>query len=107
MRALFLALALLAPSAGFAADLTVVAPGGAAKVLGEGDLAALPRDTVKAGAKSYEGPVLSYVLRAGGMPVGAKLHGDPLRAFVSCRAGMVSRRSIRWPSSTATSTTTW
>lgn len=82
MRALVLALALLAPSAGFAADLTVVAPGGAAKVLGAGDLAALPRDTVKTGAKSYEGPVLSYVLRAGGMPVGAKLHGDPLRAFV-------------------------
>lgn len=82
MRALVLALALLAPSAGFAADLTLVAPGGAAKVLSEADVASLPRETVKAGAKSYEGPVLSYVLRAGGLPVGAKLHGDPLRAFV-------------------------
>ena len=82
MRALVLALALLAPSAGFAAELKLVAPGGAAKVLGEADLAALPREAVKAGAKSYEGPVLSYVLRAGGLPVGARLHGEPLRAFV-------------------------
>ena len=82
MKALVLALALLAPSAALAADLTLIAPGGAAKVLDEGDLAGLPRETVRAGSKSYEGTVLSYVLRAGGLPVGAKLHGDPLRAFV-------------------------
>ena len=82
MRALLVALALAAAPAAWAADLTVVAPSGAVKVLGEADLAGLPRETVKLGAKAYEGPVLSYVLRAGGMPVGAKLHGDPLRAFV-------------------------
>lgn len=83
MRALLLALALAAaPAVAGAADLTVVAPSGAVKVLGEADLAGLPRETVKMGAKAYEGPVLSYVLRAGGLPVGARLHGEPLRAFV-------------------------
>ena len=82
MRALLVALALAAAPAAWAADLTVVAPGGAVKVLGEADLAGLPRETVKLGAKAYEGPVLSYVLRAGGLPVGARLHGEPLRAFV-------------------------
>jgi hypothetical protein len=82
VRALLVALALAAAPAAWAADLTVVAPGGAVKVLGEADLAGLPRETVKLGAKAYEGPVLSYVLRAGGLPVGARLHGEPLRAFV-------------------------
>ncbi|ODT63947.1 MAG: hypothetical protein ABS77_02115 [Phenylobacterium sp. SCN 69-14] len=82
MRALLVALALATAPAAWAADLTVVAPGGAVKVLGEADLAGLPRETVKLGAKAYEGPVLSYVLRAGGLPVGARLHGEPLRAFV-------------------------
>ncbi len=82
MRALLVALALAAAPAAWAADLTVVAPGGAVEVLGEADLAGLPRETVKLGAKAYEGPVLSYVLRAGGLPVGARLHGEPLRAFV-------------------------
>ena len=46
----------------------------------------LPRAEVKVtletGAKTYEGPILTYVLRAGGLPVGPKLHGDPLRAYV-------------------------
>ncbi len=82
MRALLVALALAAAPAAWAADLTVVAPSGTVKVLGEADLAGLPRETVKLGAKAYEGPVLSYVLRAGGLPVGARLHGEPLRAFV-------------------------
>ena len=82
MKALALVLMLLAPAGALAAELTVVAPGGAAKVVGEADIAGLPRDSVKLGEKTYEGPVLSYVLRAGGLPVGAKLHGDPLRAYV-------------------------
>mgnify|MGYP001055548396 FL=1 len=82
MRALLVALALAAAPAAWAADLTVVAPSGTVKVLGEADLAGLPRETVKLGAKAYEGPMLSYVLRAGGLPVGARLHGEPLRAFV-------------------------
>lgn len=82
MRGLALAFALVAaPFGATAAELTVVAPGGAAKVLTDADLAGLPRERVTLGAKIYEGPVLAYVLRAGGMPVGAKLHGDPLRAY--------------------------
>ncbi|WP_156378371.1 MULTISPECIES: hypothetical protein [unclassified Phenylobacterium] len=82
MRGLGFALALaLAPLGAVAAELTIVPPGGAAKVLSQADLAGLPRESVKLGAKTYEGPVLAYVLRAGGMPVGAKLHGDPLRAY--------------------------
>ena len=87
MRALVLALALaVAPVAAFAQSLTVVAPGGKTKVLTPADLADLPRAEVKVtletGAKTYEGPILTYVLRAGGLPVGPKLHGDPLRAYV-------------------------
>jgi hypothetical protein len=54
----------------------------ASKVLTQADLASMPRASVPVGAVTYEGPILAYVLRAGGMPVGAKLHGDPLRAYV-------------------------
>ncbi|CAN5474717.1 hypothetical protein BH10PSE5_BH10PSE5_09040 [soil metagenome] len=87
MRALVLALALsVAPVAAFSQSLTVVAPDGKTKVLNPVDLADLPRAEVKVkletGAKTYEGPILTYVLRAGGLPVGPKLHGDPLRAYV-------------------------
>lgn len=83
MRALLLALALaVAPVAAFAQSLTVVDPGGKTKVLTPADLADLPRAEVKSGARTYEGPILTYVLRAGGLPVGPRLHGDPLRAYV-------------------------
>lgn len=83
MRALLLALALaVAPIAAFAQSLTVVDPGGKTKVLTPADLADLPRAEVKSGARTYEGPILTYVLRAGGLPVGPRLHGDPLRAYV-------------------------
>ncbi len=83
MRALLLALALaVAPVAAFAQSLTVVDPGGKTKVLTPADLADLPRAEVKSGARTYEGPMLTYVLRAGGLPVGPRLHGDPLRAYV-------------------------
>lgn len=87
MRALLLAIALaVAPVAALAQSLSVVAPDGKTKVLTAGDLADLPRAEVKVtletGAKTYEGPILTYVLRAGGLPVGPKLHGDPLRAYV-------------------------
>lgn len=82
MRGLLLALALVAaPFGAAAAELTIQPPGGAPKVLTQTDLAGLPRESVKLGDKTYEGPILAYVLRAGGMPVGAKLHGDPLRAY--------------------------
>lgn len=83
MRALLLALALaVAPVTAFAQSLTVVDPGGKTKVLTPADLADLPRAEVKSGARTYDGPVLTYVLRAGGLPVGPRLHGDPLRAYV-------------------------
>lgn len=83
MRALVLAIALaVAPVAAFAQSLTVVDPGGKTRVLTSADLADLPRAEVKSGAKTYEGPILTYVLRVGGLPVGPKLHGDPLRAYV-------------------------
>ena len=87
MRALILAFALaVAPVAASAQSLTVVALDGKTKVLTPSDLADLPRAEVKvtleSGAKTYEGPILTYVLRAGGLPVGPKLHGDPLRAYV-------------------------
>ena len=83
MRALVLAIALaVAPVAAFAQSLTVVGLDGKTKALTPPDLADLPRAEVKTGAKTYEGPVLTYVLRAGGLPVGPRLHGDPLRAYV-------------------------
>lgn len=87
MRALILALALaVAPVAALAQSLTVVGLDGKTKLLTASDLADLPRAEVKvtleSGPKIYEGPILTYVLRAGGLPVGARLHGDPLRAYV-------------------------
>lgn len=83
MRALVLAIALaVAPAAAVAQSLTVVAPSGQTRVLTPADLADLPRAEVKSGARTYEGPILTYVLRAGGLPMGPKLHGDPLRAYV-------------------------
>ena len=83
MKALVLALALtVAPVAALAQSLTVVGLDGKSKALTAADLADLPRDEVSLGARTYEGPILTYVLRAGGLPVGPRLHGDPLRAYV-------------------------
>ncbi|WP_309643064.1 hypothetical protein [Phenylobacterium sp.] len=79
-----LALAFAAPAA--AQELTVVGLDGKSKVLKAADFAGFPRAEVvvpqDTGTKTYEGPILAYVLRAGGLPVGPRLHGDPLRAFV-------------------------
>lgn len=84
MRGLLLAAALcLAPLTAGAAELTVVSPDGASKVLTDADLAALPRGAVQLAGKTYEGPLLTYVLRAGGMPVGARLHGEAMQAYVA------------------------
>ncbi|MBI1407462.1 MAG: molybdopterin-dependent oxidoreductase [Caulobacter sp.] len=92
MRALLLAAAFvlapvaLAPVAAFAQSLTVVAADGHETVLTSEALAALPRAAanLRQGGKStaYEGPTLSAVLRAAGAPVGVKLHGKPLVAYV-------------------------
>jgi hypothetical protein len=86
LASLAFAVALVAPALAIAQDLTLVAPDGRTKVMTAADLADLPRAsvavTLDAGTKTYEGPILTYVLRAGGLPVGPKLHGDPLRAYV-------------------------
>ena len=88
MKAFFLALALVL---GFAASasaqsLTITGLDGKTTVLQASDLADLPRGTVtvtgKDGPQVYEGPIISYVLRAAGQPVGPKLHGDPQKAYV-------------------------
>ncbi|MDP3748902.1 MAG: molybdopterin-dependent oxidoreductase [Phenylobacterium sp.] len=82
--ALVATLALALPAA--AQELTVVGLDGKAKVLKAADFVGFPRAEVAVpqdqGSKTYEGPILAYVLRAGGLPVGPRLHGDPLRAFV-------------------------
>lgn len=82
--ALIATVALALPAA--AQELTIVGLDGKAKVLRAADLAGFPRAEVAVpqdkGPKTYEGPILAYVLRAGGLPVGPRLHGDPLRAFV-------------------------
>lgn len=74
-------LALIAAPAA-AQQLSVTGLDGKVRTLAAADLADLPRAEVKAGDKTYEGPVLAYVLRAAGLPVGPKLHGDPLRAYL-------------------------
>jgi hypothetical protein len=86
MRALLAAAALLAASPAAAQSLTVTGLDGKARTLAAADLASLPR----AGATliedgkphAYEGPMLTDVLRAGGLPMGQRLHGDPLKAYL-------------------------
>ncbi|MET0295398.1 MAG: hypothetical protein ABW042_10315, partial [Phenylobacterium sp.] len=56
------------------------------KVLSAETMKGLPRESVQlAGKKTYEGPVLSYVLREAGAPGGAKLHGPAMRDYVVVR----------------------
>jgi hypothetical protein len=85
MRALVLAAALLATPAA-AQTLKVTGLDGKARELGAADLAALPRAsatlTEDGKAHAYEGPRLADVLRAGGLPMGQRLHGDPLKAYL-------------------------
>lgn len=80
------ALALWA-SAAFAQSLTVVGLDGAEKTLSAEALAAMPRAKVETAwgdkARVFEGPRLAYVLRAAGVPVGARMHGDPMMSYVT------------------------
>ena len=86
MKALALLLA-FAPSLAAAQAFTVVGLDGKEQVISAETMKALPRETVKlAGRKTYEGPVLSYVLREAGAPGGAKLHGPVMRTYVVVRA---------------------
>ncbi|MFN3523277.1 MAG: molybdopterin-dependent oxidoreductase [Phenylobacterium sp.] len=87
--AILLAGAALALAAGPAPaqSITVTGLDGAEKTLSAQDLAALPRARVEApwGDKPrvFEGPKLTYVLRAAGVPVGARMHGDPMMSYVT------------------------
>lgn len=85
------AAALLAAALAFAQpasaqSLKVTGLDGAAKTLAPADLAGLPRAkaslTEDGKAHAYEGPRLSDVLRQAGLPMGQRLHGDPLRAYL-------------------------
>jgi len=75
-------LALAAPAA--AQTLTVEGFAGPPRALAVAELGALPRREVvlteDGGPHRYEGPLLAYVLRQAGLPMGARLHGDPLKA---------------------------
>ena len=86
MRALALLLALV-PGPALAQAFTVVGLDGKETVIPAEAMKALPRESVKlAGRKTYEGPVLSYVLREAGAPGGAKMHGPVMRTYVVVRA---------------------
>ncbi len=86
MKALALILA-LAPGAACAQAFTVVGLDGKEKVIAAEAMKALPRESVQlAGRKTFEGPVLSYVLREAGAPAGARLHGPAMRTYVVVRA---------------------
>lgn len=87
MRRAALAAALLFAALPAAAQtLSVTGLDGKAKVLSAADLAGLARGSaslVEDGKPhAYEGPLLSDVLRSGGLPMGARLHGDPLKAYL-------------------------
>jgi len=78
------ALLLACPAA--AQTLKVTGLDGASKTLAAADFAALPRTsatlTEDGKPHAYEGVMLSDVLRAGGLPMGQRLHGDPLKAYL-------------------------
>ncbi|HEX2560154.1 molybdopterin-dependent oxidoreductase [Phenylobacterium sp.] len=88
MKSLLAALMLLlTPGLAAAQDFTVVGLDGKSKTLTAAQMADMPRESVKlGGGKTYEGPVLAYVLREVGAPAGAKLHGPAMRTYVVVRA---------------------
>lgn len=79
--------ALALPAA--AQDLTVSRVDGTEIVLSAAALADLPRAQVSvpgaAGPELYEGPALAHVMRAAGLPVGMRAHGDPMRGYLVVR----------------------
>lgn len=88
MRAALAGLALaLVATAAVAQDLMVVARDGEQKALTAEELARLPRVKVEVawGGQThvFEGPKASYVLRAAGAPVGARMHGAPMTTYVT------------------------
>lgn len=81
-----LAAALALAGGAQAQTLTVRGVDGTARTLTAADIAALPRgeaELVENGRPHrYEGASLTAVLRAGGLPMGMRLHGDPLKAYL-------------------------
>lgn len=88
MRSAAFALAVLLAAAAPAAaqSLKVTGLDGSTRTLAAADLEGLPRAsanlTENGKTQAYEGPLLSHVLRAAGLPMGQRLHGDPLRAYL-------------------------
>lgn len=82
-----LLVALALPAA--AQDLKVSKADGTSVTLSAETLAGLPRAQVsvegKAGPDLYEGPPLSHVMRAAGLPVGMRAHGAPMRGYLVVR----------------------
>lgn len=77
----------LVPGLAAAQAFTVVGLDGKERTLTAAQMADMPRQSVKlAGRKTYEGPVLAYVLREAGAPAGARLHGPAMRTYVVVRA---------------------
>ncbi len=88
IRALALAAALvLAPLAAQAQDVTVVGLDGRTKVFTPALLADMPRAkatiTMAGKARTFEGPLLIYMLRDVGAPAGARLHAEAMRNYVA------------------------
>ncbi|MDP3173226.1 MAG: hypothetical protein Q8M88_02180, partial [Phenylobacterium sp.] len=77
--------ALLASGPALAQTLTVVGLDGRETTLDAAQIAALPRGQVTITesdkSKAYEGTLIGPVLRAAGVPLGPRLHGDPLKAY--------------------------
>jgi hypothetical protein len=88
MRVCSLAFAACLLAGGAAAqDLTILGLDGKTTVLSPAQLADLPRATalLHAGAKAtpYEGARLTAILREAGVPQGPRMHGAPMRAYVT------------------------
>ncbi|MFN3513318.1 MAG: molybdopterin-dependent oxidoreductase [Phenylobacterium sp.] len=86
-KALLAAVLALAPLAAAAQEVTVVGLDGRTKVFTPQALADLPRAqaTIPLGGKdrTYEGPLLVYLLREVGAPAGARLHAEAMRNYVA------------------------
>ena len=93
MRRLIPALAavtlLAAAAPALAQDLRVTRADGTSAAVTAAALADLPRATVTvaggSGPQVYEGPALAYVMRAAGLPVGMRAHGEPMKGYLVVR----------------------
>lgn len=88
MKSLILAAAIaFAPLTAFAQDVTVVGLDGRTKVFTPAQLADLPRAkaelTMGGKVKTYEGPLVIYMLRDVGAPAGARLHAEAMRQYLA------------------------